>query len=108
MGFPSKPPELQLHLLEELLIAPPIPFMSVRELPVGFQICLQGDACHVPVEVSATVNNLPRTLDDMETVTVKLKGKKQYKTAAFTENIRPAVVLKALYYLVQNSDMYKE
>ena len=60
------------------------------------------------MEVSATVNNLPGTLDDMENVSVKLKRKKQYKTAAFSENIRPAVVLKVLYYLVQNSDKYKE
>ena len=64
--------------------------------------------CHVPVKVSATVNNLPRTLDDMQTVLVKVKGKKQYQTSVFTENVRPAVVLKALHYLVQNSDMYKE
>ena len=40
MGFPSKPLELQLHHLEEVLIAPIILFMSVRELPVGFQMYL--------------------------------------------------------------------
>ena len=43
MGFPKKPPELQLHQLEETLIAPIIPFMSIWELPVGFQKCLPGN-----------------------------------------------------------------
>ena len=75
MGYPKKPPELQLHQLEETLIAPIILCMSIWELPVGFQKCLCESVCHVPVEVSATVNNLPRTLDDMQTVSVKLKRK---------------------------------
>ena len=108
MGFSKKPPELQMHQLEETLIAPIIPFMSIQELPVALQKCLHGNVCHVPVEVSATVNNLPRTLNDMQTVSVKLKRKKQYHTSVFTENVRPAVVLKALHYLVQNSDRYTE
>ena len=44
----------------------------------------------------------------MQTVSVNLREKQQYQTSVFTENVRPAVVLKALNYLVQNNDMYKE
>ena len=43
----------------------------------------------------------------MDTVAVKIKRKKAYKTAVFTENVRPKKVVKALEYLVKNSEMYK-
>ena len=38
MDFPQKPPELDLHQLEERLIALRIPFMQIRELPRGVHI----------------------------------------------------------------------
>ena len=37
MKWPNKPPELNLHQLEERLIALRIPFMQIRELPRGGQ-----------------------------------------------------------------------
>ena len=58
-GFPEKPIELDLHPLEEVIIAPIIPFMTIRELPMGGQKSLKGNVCHVPVEVFPTVNSLP-------------------------------------------------
>ena len=74
--------------------------MTIHELPVGGQKSIQGYICHVPVEVDTTVNNLLCTLDDMQTISVKLKRKKQHKMTLFTENICPTVVVKALYYLL--------
>ena len=62
--------------------------------------------CHIPVEVNTTVNNLTCTLDDMQTVLVKLKHKK-YKMTQFSENICPTVVVMALYYLIETSAMYQ-
>ena len=40
MKWPNKPPELNLHQLEERLIALRIPFMQIRELPRGGQYSL--------------------------------------------------------------------
>ena len=38
-----------------------------------------GDFVNVPVDIAPTVNTLPRSLNDAETVTIKFKRKKQYK-----------------------------
>ena len=62
---------------------------------------------HVANDVGTTVSTLPRMLDDMDTVAVKIKRKKAYKTVVFAENVCPLKVVKALEYLIKNSEMYK-
>ena len=106
-SFPSKPNELNLHQLEERLVALRIPFMQIRELPRGRQLSVKGNVVNCPVDVQPTVNALPRQVDDNITIPVKLKRKKVYKKSAFVENIRPNVVMKALHWLMENSELYK-
>ena len=77
-------------------------FITIIELPVGGQQALKGSICHVP-----TVNSLPHNLEDTETVSVKIKKKKIYKGAVFSENILPNKVMKALHYLLQKSELYQ-
>ena len=72
-GFPEQPVELQLHCLEEVIIAPVIPFMTIRELLKGGQKSLKGNLCHIPVDVSPTINTLTHTLEETQTVSGKLK-----------------------------------
>ena len=72
MKWPEKPPELNLHQLEERLIALRIPFMQIRELPRGGQYSLKGNVINVPVDVQPTVNCLPRPMDESFTVAVQL------------------------------------
>lgn len=109
MGFPEKPPELDLCPLEERLVAPRIPFMQIRNLPCGSQKLVHGNIVNVPVDISPTINTLPRTLSDSYTVAVKFKRKKQYKKCAFQqEYVRPYAVWKAAEYLTQNSQLYKD
>ena len=110
--FPEKPEELNLYPLEETLISPLLPFMTIRSLPVGGltkegQKMIIGNVVHVPNDISSTVRILPRNLDDMGTIPVKLKRRKQQKTAVFQENIRPAKTLSALKWLLRHSDLYK-
>ena len=57
MLFPAKPKELELYPLEEVLIVPIVQFMTLHELPVGDQKSIQGNICHVLVEVDTAVNN---------------------------------------------------
>ena len=106
-GFPQQPPELLLFPLEERLISPIIPFMNVRERPVGGQKAIYGSICHVPVDVAPTVNSLPHNMQDTETISVKIKRKHSYKHHVLAENIRPRKVLEALHYLLQNSTMFQ-
>ena len=48
MKLPDKPPELNLHQLEERLIALRIPSMQIKELPCGGQYSLRGNVINVP------------------------------------------------------------
>ena len=108
MGFPKLPPQLKLFSMEERLIAPRIVFMLLRDHPVGRQTFVRGNFVNVPVDIAPTVNILPRSLNETETVTIKFKRKKQYKKCEFKEIIRPTAVWTALDYLLKESPLYKE
>ena len=102
MKWPDKPPELDLHQLEERLIALRIPFMQIRELPRGGQYSLKGNVINVPVDIQPTVSCLPRPMDENFTIAVQLKKKLSYKKVDFKEN-----VLTALHWLVNKGELYK-
>ena len=107
MKWPDKPPELDLHQLEERLISLRIPFMQIRELPRGGQYSLKGNVINVPVDIQPTVSCLPRPMDENFTIAVQLKKKLSYKKVDFKENVRPLKVLTALHWLVNKSELYK-
>ena len=79
MKWSDKPAELNLHQLEERLVALRIPFMQIRELPRGGQYSLKGNVINVPVDIQPTINCLPRPMDDNLTVSIQLKKKLSYK-----------------------------
>ena len=107
MKWPEKPPELDLHQLEERLISLRIPFMQIRELPRGGQYSLKGNVINVPVNIQPTVSCLPRPMDENFTIAVQLKKKLSYKKVDFKENVGPLRVLTALHWLVNKSELYK-
>ena len=106
-SFPGQPPKLVLFPLEERLISPIIPFMNVRECPVGGQKAIYGSICHVPVVVALTLSSLPCNRQETDTISVKIKCKHSYKHHVLAENIRPRKVQEALHYLPQNSTMFQ-
>ena len=111
-GFPKQPDALQLHPLEETLVSPLLPFMRIQSLPVGGltaegQKKIIGNVVHVPNDIASTVNTLPRQLDNMGTIMLKLKRKLEYKTAVFQAVIRPQKCIEALSYLKQHSLHYQ-
>ena len=73
MKWPNRPPELDLHQLEERLIALRIPFMQIKELPRGSQYSLKGNFINVPVDIQPTVSCLPRPMDENFTIVVQLR-----------------------------------
>ena len=89
MKWPDKPPELNLHQLEERLIALRIPFMQIRELPRGGQYSLKGNVINVPFDIQPTINCLPRQMGENFTVAIQLKKKLSYKKVDFKENVSP-------------------
>ena len=104
--FPECPPELELYPLEETLVAPLLPFMTICSLPVcghtaNGQKLIVGNVVHVPNGIASTVNSLPHTIDEMGTVSIQLKMKISFKTSVFQENVHPVHVMKALEYLLK-------
>ena len=51
---------------------------------------------------------MPWTLDEYETISVKLKCRLCYKNIVFDENVRPHKIIEVLQYLLNNSQLYKE
>ena len=72
-GFPKKPNELNLFNLEERFISPVMAFMLIHQLFPGGQFSLYGSICHLPIEIGKVISTLPRSLDQYETIAVKLK-----------------------------------
>ncbi|XP_071855229.1 uncharacterized protein [Apostichopus japonicus] len=108
MKFVTIPKELQLHSLEEKLVALRIPFMQIRELPRGQQLNLKGNVVNVAADVSSTCRLLPRRLNESMTIPVKFKRKLSYKHSVQSENVRPNKVIDAAKWLVANSQLYKD
>ena len=107
MGFTEHPTELQLYPVEEHLISPVLIFFQMRCNPIGGQAFAWGSVVNITVDIAHTVKLLPQNLSDTQTVAIKFKHKKEYKKCKYHENIRPLCVWKAAYYLMQNSDLYK-
>ena len=83
-------------------------FMLIHQLLPGHQLSLYGSICHLPIEIGQIVKKLPRTLNEYETISVKLKCRLCYKNTVFDENVRPYKIIEALQYLLNNSNLYKE
>ncbi len=105
--FNKIPDELKLVQMEERCIALRQPFFQIRELPSGGQKSIKGNVVNVPMDVTKTINQLPRNLNETETIGIKFKKKVSYKKCDYCENIRPQVVIKAARYLIANSELYK-
>ena len=110
MGFPVQPNQLKiLNGMEERFTSPRLTLFQMRTLPCGGQISVRGNSVNLPIDVAPTVDMLPRTLDNTETIAVNLKRRMCYKGCAFKqENVRPAVVWSAVNYLMTHSQMYKD
>ena len=88
---------------ESLLISPRIPFIHIRELPRGGQLSIHGNinVVNVPADVNSTVSPLPRSIDESQTILIKLKQRLGCKHDYQFQNIRPRKVLEAAKYLIK-------
>ena len=93
--------------MEERLISPHIPFMQILELPRGGQLSIHGNIVNVPTDVNSTVHCLPRTINESQTIPIKLKRHLSNRHHYQFQNIRPKKVIDAAKYLVDTSDLFK-
>ncbi|KAK7573658.1 hypothetical protein V9T40_004699 [Parthenolecanium corni] len=100
MLLPNVPPEVaNLTLLEERFISPRIGFMKLVEVPINKQYKMRGRVINVPTNVEKSVEILPRTFDETETIAVALRRKKEYQHFYLYSIIRPLNVINALRVL---------
>ena len=108
MQFPPKPSFFDLNELECRLLAPRLAFQKLMEAPRGQHLKIHGNIVNVPADVANTVSSLLRLPNETGTIKVNLKRKLQYKSAALSLNVRPAKVLQAAVWFVNNKRLYKE
>ena len=88
MGFPPQPQELKLNGMEERFTAPRLTLFQMRDLPCGGQKSVRGNSVNLPIDIAPTVEMLPCTLDNTETIAINYKHRLCYKGCAFKqENI---------------------
>ena len=58
-------------------------FMTIKGLLKGGQKSIHCTASHVPSSILSTINELPRILDGIHTMSFKLKRKALYNTIHF-------------------------
>lgn len=107
-AYPPIPPHLpQLNVVEERLVAPRIPFMSIRRLSHGGgQFGIKGQVVNVPIDVQKTVQSLPRGIDDDVAINVNLKRRLLAKPTYATGTVRKDHIKAWLGVLLQ-SPLYK-
>ena len=109
LSLDSIPDELlDLRPLEQRLISQRIVFMKLVALPKGGQKSIHGPAINVPTELKDVCTVLPRIPDNAHVVSFKLKRKLVYKGHYMHEYIRPLRVIKALRWLKQNNELYRD
>ena len=108
LNFPEIPfPLLNLTTVEQRLISPRYEFMNIRSLGRERQHGLHGMIVNVPIDVEKTVNKLPRTFEQSQTIQLQLFRKMSYKKPYLYETIRPQNVLAAARYLL-STQLFRE
>ena len=107
LTFPEIPPELSgLTVIEQRLVSPRHEFMNIRSLGRERQHGLHGMVVNVPIDIDKTVNQLPRTFLQSQTIQLQLFRKLSFSKPYLYETIRPNVVLEAARYL-SNTELFK-
>ena len=101
----SVPPALQgLTQVEEMLISPVMPIMSVYQLPLG-QYGYSGHVINLPQDVASFVRSLRRVPSQLDLVVVHREGAagshKDFK-------VRRSRVLQALQWLMENNQYFRD
>ena len=91
-----------LTQLESSLISFNINFQKIVLLPKSRMAAGKGRMISVPIgpeDVMNTIKQMPRLPSEAGLVPIKLKRKKEYKSAEKHEKIRPEIIFRALKYL---------
>ena len=83
-------------------------YENIPELPRGGQlVSINGNVVNVPADVNSTVSTLPRSINESQTIPIKLKRRLSYKHHYQVQNVRLRKVLEAAKYLVKTSELFQ-
>lgn len=106
LAFPDIDPIiLSLNETEERLCSPRIPFIRIMPLKWDQQKGLRGNVVNVPVDVTNTVEMLPRIYEDTSTIQVNLMRRMNYTKAYMCNIVNQYKVGQALRIL-KNSEIF--
>ena len=109
MELDTVPEELQLHVVEQQLIAPLLIFFKVKKLPTSRMSANFDRIISVPIDcetVNKNISLLPRHPDDAHIVAVELKRKLEMKNSHLEQYIRPKILLKGLHTLKERGNPF--
>ena len=92
--------------IELMLISQIIPFMFIVAKHKGAQHGLKGQCVLVPADLKKIQTTLPRSCDDEHLISLTLKRRLSDTSYVNKQNIRPALVNKALEKLVEINPFY--
>ena len=107
----DRPSFLELTVVENLIIAPQISFMTLIKLPVSRMLGIRRKIVNVPIppdRIKENVESLPRTLQEAEVIPVAMKRKKSMITSLFEQHVRPEILRQAVRYLKGSYPYYKD
>ena len=87
--IPNKPAFFDLNELEHRLLASRLAFQKLMQAPRGKHFKINGNIVNVPADVTNSVSLLPRLPNEACSIKVNLKRKLQFKSSAFSFNVRP-------------------
>ena len=92
-----------LTQVEEMLISPILPIMTLYRLPHG-QYGYSGHVINLPQDVASFANTLPREPHELDVIIVRKEG----ATSSHCDfHVRKSVVLHALQWLITNNIYYR-
>ena len=94
--------------IELMLISQIIPFMFIVAKHKGAQHGLKGQCVLVPADLKKIETILPRSSDNENLISLALKRRLSDTSFVNKQNIRPALVNKALEKLVEINSFYKD
>lgn len=92
-----------LSEVEQMLISPVLPLMSIYRLPHG-QYGYSGHVINLPQEIPSFVNSLPRLPSDLDIVIIRKEGSNNHHDFC----VRRSKVLASLQWLVANNIYFSD
>ena len=82
-------------------------YANIHELPRDGQLSIHANVVNIPADVNSAISTSPRSIDESQTIPMKLKRRLSYKHHYQFQNAGPRKVMKEAKYLVKTSELFQ-